>query len=107
MRWMAYRVEDNRVVWLRIIKSDVRPSDVDVLNNGFRNEQEALGLMAHYLRTNEAGFLTVPMERERQHVTHVQRIRLAFEIAPLLIGLLVGSAALSSVTFLFLMLHIF
>jgi hypothetical protein len=94
MHWLAYRIENDRVVWLRIIRSDMRPPDVDVVNNGFSNEQEALGLMAHYLRTNEAGFLTVANERVNQHVSFLRRIALAYYIEPFLLWLVLGAYGL-------------
>ncbi len=102
MHWLAYQVEDDRVIWLRIIHADQRPQDVDVLNNGFLNEQEALGLMAHYLESNEAGFLTINPERASQHVTLLQRIGIAFAVEPfLLYGLLVAYGLIGLILLLF------
>ncbi len=104
MHWLAYRVEENRVVWLRIIRADQRPLDVDVVNNGFANEQEALGLMAHYLETNEAGFLTVAPDRAGEHMTRLQRIGLAYHIEPLLLWGVLGAYGLISFMIVYLLL---
>ncbi len=106
MHWMAYKVEDNRVMWLRIVTADQRPSDVDVINNGFRTEFEALSLMAHYFETNEAGFLTVPREKAERHVTRLERIGLAFRIEPLLFWGVIGSYGLIALMILLLLGHI-
>ncbi len=105
MHWLAYRVEDNRVVWLRIVTADTRPVDVDVINNGFNSEFEALSLMAHYFETNEAGFLTVPRERAERHVTRLQRIALAYRIEPLLLWGLFGAYVLIVMVIVLLLAH--
>ena len=105
MHWLAYQVEGNRVVWLRIIRSPERPEDVNVINNGFRSDREALALMSHYLKTNEAGFLTVPPDRANEHMTRLQRITLAFHIEPLIIYALAGAYSLIGLVLLLLVLH--
>ncbi len=106
MHWLAYKVEDNRVVWLRIVTADTRPVDVDVINNGFTSEFEALSLMAHYFETNEAGFLTVPRERAERHMTRLDRIALAYRIEPLLLRSVLGAYALIGAVLVALLLHI-
>jgi nitrate reductase NapE component len=105
MHWLAYRIEEDRVVWLRIVRADQRPADVDVINNGFHSEQEALGLMAHYLRTNDAGFLTIPSERAGEHVNFLRRIALAYHIEPLLLWAVVGSYGLIVLVLALLLAH--
>ncbi len=104
MHWLAYKLQDDRVVWLRIIHADQRPADVAVVNNGFTSEQEALGLMSHYLRTNEAGFLTVAPDRASEHMTRLQRIGLAYHIEPLLLWGVLGAYGLISLVIVYLLL---
>ncbi len=106
MHWLAYRIEGGRVVWLRIIRADQRPQDVNILNDGFMSEQEALNLMAHYLEPNEAGFLTIPPERVHDHVTRLQRIGMALAIEPLLFYGLMGAYGMIGVVLFLLLLHL-
>ena len=106
MHWLAYRIEGDRVVWLRIIRSNERPPDVDVINNGFHDEQEALALMANYLRTNDAGFLTVPRERAEKHITRLERIRLAYRIESFLLWGVIGAYGAAVILLGLLILHV-
>lgn len=106
MHWLAYGLEGDRVAWLRVIKSPVRPNDVNVINNGFGSSREALALMGHYLRTNEAGFLTVPPDQSTEHMTRFDRIALAFHVEPFLFWGLVGAYGLIGLVLLLLLVHV-
>ena len=107
MYWLTHMADESGALKLKIIESDERPTDTNVINHGFNRAQEALVLMSHYLRVDENGFVQLNESLLDKPITMLERTLMAYMIDPALLRLRAVSLALSLVALILIMLHLF
>jgi len=106
MYWLVYTNTEVGQHVLHVVQSEIRPGDVEVINHGFRNPEQALAVMSHYLQIDEAGFIRVKEFLVNTPMSFLDRIMLAYRITQFGVVILLTTAALSILTLILLLVHI-